>query len=75
MDFSNSGIFIDKAGFHINMKPSRAWAPKEKMTIVTTPITKAHSHSIIGATLSIEVVKRNICILKEPPKKKKEYLM
>jgi hypothetical protein len=41
MDFSRNCIFIDEAGFDINMRANRAWAPRGQMAVTTTPTTKA----------------------------------
>ena len=71
MDFFKNCIFIDESGFDINMKSSRAWAPKGKDAIVTRPLTKAPSHSVIGAISSVGVVNLSIRVPKMPPKIRK----
>ncbi|KAG1450618.1 hypothetical protein G6F46_010751 [Rhizopus delemar] len=54
MDFSRNCIFIDEAGFDINMRASREWAPGGQMAITTTT-TKALSHTILSAISSVGV--------------------
>ncbi|KAG1494377.1 hypothetical protein G6F53_012586 [Rhizopus delemar] len=71
MDFSRNCIFIDEAGFDINMRASRAWAPRGQMAVTTTPTTKASSHTILGAISSVGVVNLSIRIPKQPPKVRK----
>ncbi|KAG1451932.1 hypothetical protein G6F46_010114 [Rhizopus delemar] len=68
MDFSRNCIFIDEAGFDINMRASRAWAPREQMAVTTTPTTKALSHTVLGALSSVGVVNLSIRVPKQPPK-------
>ncbi|GAA5811561.1 hypothetical protein MFLAVUS_004999 [Mucor flavus] len=59
------------SGFDINMRSSRAWAPKGKEAVVLRPLTKAPSHSIIGAISSIGVINLSIRVPKAPPKIRK----
>jgi hypothetical protein len=44
-------VFIDESGFNINMRPATARSARGTPAIVTTPTTKAVSHSVLGATL------------------------
>lgn len=71
MDFSKNCIFIDEAGFDINMKPSRAWAPRGQMAVTTSPTTRAPSHTIIGAISTVGVINLSIRVPKQPPKVRK----
>lgn len=71
MDFSKNCVFIDEAGFDINLKPSRAWAPRGQMAVTTTPTTKAPSHTILGAISSVGVINLSIRVPKQPPKVRK----
>jgi hypothetical protein len=57
MYFSKNCVFIDEAGFDINLKPSRAWAPRGQMARTTTPTTKTYSHTILGATVASKTVR------------------
>ncbi|KAG1047376.1 hypothetical protein G6F43_010174 [Rhizopus delemar] len=68
MDFSKNCIFIDEAGFDLNMKPSRAWAPRGQMTVTISPTTRAPSHTIIGAISTVGVINLSIRVPKQPPK-------
>ncbi|KAG0937129.1 hypothetical protein G6F57_011477 [Rhizopus arrhizus] len=40
---TESSVFIDEAGFHINMKANRAWDPRGQMIVVTT-LRQKHLH-------------------------------
>ncbi|CEP19424.1 hypothetical protein [Parasitella parasitica] len=71
MDFSRNCIFIDEAGFDINMKPSRAWAPRGQMAVTTIPTARAPSHTIIGAISTVGVINLSIRLPKQPPKIRK----
>lgn len=77
MDFSRNCIFIDEAGFDINMKPSRAWAPRGQMAVTTIPTARAPSHTIIGAISTVGVINLSIRLPKQPPKIRKvcDYLV
>lgn len=71
MDFSKNCVFIDEASFHINMKASRAWAPRGQIAVVTNPTTKAPTHTITGAISSVDVVNLSIRVPKQQPKVRK----
>jgi hypothetical protein len=71
MDFTKNCVFIDESGFDINLKPSRAWAPKGKDAIVERPKTRAISHSIIGCISAVGVINVNIRVPSSPPKIRK----
>lgn len=60
MDFTKNCVFIDESGFHINMRRSRAWSKKGTEAIVPIDMTKAPSHSVIGAISARGVV--NMCL-------------
>lgn len=75
MDFSKNCVFIDEADFHINMKASRAWASREQMAVVTTPTTKAPTHTIIGAISSVGVINLSIRVPKQQPKVRKMWYL
>jgi hypothetical protein len=64
-------VFIDEAGFHINMKRRWAWSRQGKKTIVKTPVTKAPSHTIIGAISTLGVIQVSLRKPLPPPPKKK----
>jgi hypothetical protein len=71
LDFINNCVFIDEAGFHTNMKRTRAWSRKGEKAIVKTPVTRAPSHTIIGAISTLGVVQVSLRKpLPAPPKKK-----
>ncbi|GAA5814508.1 hypothetical protein MFLAVUS_008005 [Mucor flavus] len=71
MDFLNNCVFIDESGFSINLKSSRAWAPRGESAVVTTPLTKAPTHSIIEAISTVGVVNLSIRIPPTPSKIRK----
>jgi hypothetical protein len=56
MDYIKNCVFIDKAGFHINLKRNWAWSRVGTKAVVTVPLTKAPSHSIIDTISSLFVV-------------------
>jgi hypothetical protein len=68
MDFSRNCIFIDEAGFDINMRAGRAWAPRGQMTVTTASTTKAPSHTILDAISSVGEVNLSIRVPKQPRK-------
>ncbi|KAI8969389.1 hypothetical protein BDB01DRAFT_856051 [Pilobolus umbonatus] len=71
MDFMRNCIFIDEAGFHINMKRSQGWAKKRETPVVVTPTTRAISTTIIGAICSAGVVNLSLRKPKAPSRSKK----
>lgn len=71
MEFHKNYMFIDGAGFNINLDSSRGWTPKGNMVVVTTPLTKAPSNSIIGAISSVGVVNLSTRVPKAPLKIRK----
>ncbi|EIE81429.1 hypothetical protein RO3G_06134 [Rhizopus delemar RA 99-880] len=52
MNYLENRVFVDESAFNINMRPSSGWAEKGKPAIVTSPSTKAVSHTILGAISS-----------------------
>ncbi|KAG0764254.1 hypothetical protein G6F57_001535 [Rhizopus arrhizus] len=62
------GLMRDDSDFHINMKASRAWASRGQMAVVTTPTTKAPTHTIIDAISSVGVINLSIRVPKQQPK-------
>lgn len=71
MDFFTNCVLIDRVDFHINMKASRAWAPRGQMANAIIPTIKTPTHTIIGAILSIHVVNLSIRVPKQQPKARK----
>lgn len=49
MNFLTNCVFVDESGFNINMRSVTARSTRGKPAIVTTPITKVVSHSVLGA--------------------------
>jgi transposase len=68
VDFTKNYIFIDEAGFHINLRNNWARADTGTLVIVKTTKTKAPSHMIIGAIYASSVI--HVAIKKLPPKKR-----
>lgn len=69
VDFTKNCVFIDEAGFHINLRNNWARADIEIPAIVKTTKTKTPSHTIIGAIHASSVI--HVAIKKPPPKKEK----
>ena len=42
-------MWYDESAFNINMRPSGGWSEKGTPAIVTTPSTRAISHTVLGA--------------------------
>ncbi|CEP13721.1 hypothetical protein [Parasitella parasitica] len=49
LDFTKNCVFIDEAGFHINMRNNWARSKKGSPAIVKRPKTRAITHTVIGA--------------------------
>jgi hypothetical protein len=69
LDFDKNCVFIDEAGFNINMRNN--WA---RLTIVTPAVvevknTRSPSHTIIGAIHSSSVI--HVAMKKPPPRREK----
>jgi transposase len=56
IDYESNCVFIDEAGFHINMKRSMAWSKKGERANVETPSTRGKTTTIIGAISPYGVV-------------------
>jgi hypothetical protein len=67
LDFTKNCIFIDEAGFHINMRNNWARSKSGSSAIVKQPKNRAQSHTIIGAIHSSSIV--HVVIRKSPPRK------
>lgn len=65
MDYLQNCVFVDEAGFNINMRSPHARPVRGTPAIVETPTTRAISHTILGAISAIGV----ICVeIREPLK-------
>ncbi|KAI5950228.1 hypothetical protein KGF54_005185, partial [Candida jiufengensis] len=53
-------VFIDEAGFNINLHRSSGWAEKGKTPVVVTPSTRAVNRSVLGAVCFDGVVKLSL---------------
>lgn len=69
LDFTKNCVFIDEAGFNINMRNNWARSAVGTRAIVTIPKTRAPSHSVIGAIHSSNVL--HIVLKKTTSKKTK----
>ncbi|EIE85106.1 hypothetical protein RO3G_09816 [Rhizopus delemar RA 99-880] len=49
MNYLGNCVFVDESAFNINMRPSGGWSEKGTPAIVTTPSTRAISHTVLGA--------------------------
>ncbi|KAG1050346.1 hypothetical protein G6F43_007369 [Rhizopus delemar] len=67
VDFTNDYIFIDEAGFHINLR-NNCKADTGTPVVVKTTKTKTPSYTIIGAIHASSII--HVAIKKPPPKKR-----
>ncbi|KAI9267290.1 hypothetical protein EDC94DRAFT_495331, partial [Helicostylum pulchrum] len=56
MDYLANCVFVDEAGFNINMRGPTARSAKGTPAVVVTPTTRAISHTILGAVSASGVV-------------------
>lgn len=70
LDYTKNCVFIDEAGFNINMRNNWARSASETPAVVKIPKTRAISHTIIGAIHSTSVL--HILLKKPPPKAETE---
>jgi hypothetical protein len=67
LDFTRNCVFIDEAGFHVNMRFNYARSAAGTRARVKTEKTRSPSHTIIGAIHSGSVL---LVQLRKPPSKK-----
>lgn len=67
VNFTNDYIFIDEAGFHINLR-NNCKADTGTPVIVKITKTKTPSYTIIGAIHASSII--HVAIKKPPPKKR-----
>ncbi|EIE76173.1 hypothetical protein RO3G_00879 [Rhizopus delemar RA 99-880] len=60
MDFNSNCVLIDESAFDINMRPPTARSARGTPVIITTPTTRAISHTILGAICPMGVVNMEI---------------
>ena len=70
LDYTENCVFIDKAGFHINMRSNWARSKSGSIAVVKQPKTKSPSHTVIGAIHSSAVM--HVVMKKPPPRKETE---
>lgn len=56
MNFFTNCVFIDEAGFHINLRRMMGWSVKGATPIESVATTRAVSHTILGAIWAAGVV-------------------
>ncbi|KAG1626021.1 hypothetical protein G6F44_012543 [Rhizopus delemar] len=56
LHFMNNCVFLDEAGFDVNMRRSRGWAQRGKPAIEETTSARGVSHTVIGAISAYGVV-------------------
>jgi hypothetical protein len=66
LDYAKNCVFIDEAGFNINMRNNWARSASGTPAVVTIPKTRTPSRTIIGATHSSSIIH---VVLKKPPPK------
>lgn len=60
IEYLSNCVFIDEAGFNINMKRSGAWAPRGNTPVVKTPSTRAENLTILGAICTHGIVQLSL---------------
>ncbi|KAG1046937.1 hypothetical protein G6F43_010595 [Rhizopus delemar] len=66
LSYTNNCVFIDEAGFRINVRKNWARSPAGACAVVKTAKTRVASHSVIGAVYSSTVIH---VVLKNPSHK------
>lgn len=56
MDYMQNCIFIDESAFDINMRPSFGRSIRNTPAVAEAPVTRAETHTILGAISTIGVV-------------------
>ena len=72
MNFLTNCVFLDESAFDINMKRSRAWSKKGTRAIVTRPVTRANTTSILGAISTEGLITIGVKKLRPAKKRKAE---
>lgn len=73
MNYLQNCVFVDEAGFNINMRSPNARSIRGTPAIVETPTTRAITHTILGAITANDIIAIEI---REPPQNlKKRKLM
>ncbi|KAG1049283.1 hypothetical protein G6F43_008382 [Rhizopus delemar] len=72
LHFMKNCVFLDEAGFDVNMRRSRGWAQRGKPAIEETTSARGVSHTVIGAISAYGVV--NVS-LREPGNVKKRRVV
>lgn len=68
MDYLENRVFVDEAGFNINMRSLNARFIRNTQSIIKTPTTRVIIHTILGAMTTYNVISIEI---REPFKPKK----
>jgi transposase len=56
VDFTKNCVFIDESGFHTNMRRNFAWSLVGSRPVVKTPVTRAVTHTVLGAITADTVI-------------------
>lgn len=70
MNFLTNCVFLDESAFDVNMKRSRAWSKKGTRAIVTRPITRTTTTTILGAISAAGLI--TVGVKKPKPAKEKD---
>ncbi|KAG1446093.1 hypothetical protein G6F55_011686 [Rhizopus delemar] len=70
LDYTKNCVFIDEAGFHINMRNNWARSKSGSSAIVKQAKTRSPSHAVIGAIHSSTIMQ--VVMRKPPPRKETE---
>lgn len=70
--FMQNCVFLDEAGFDINMHRSKAWSRRGTQAIIESPSARGVSNTVIGAVSSFGVVNMSV---REPGNVKKRRVV
>jgi hypothetical protein len=68
MNYLTNCVFVDEAGFNINMRSLNTRSIRDTPAVVETPTTRAITHTILGVITAQDVISLEI---REPLKPKK----
>ena len=70
MNILTNCLFLDESAFHINIKRTRAWSTVGTPAVVTVPITRSKTTTVLGAISASGLIKVSVRIFR-PNKKRK----
>ncbi|KAG1058139.1 hypothetical protein G6F43_000083 [Rhizopus delemar] len=69
LDFITNCVFLNESAFHVNLKRGMVWSKKRTPAIVTVPMTKAKTTSILGAISATDLINVSLRVPKRIKKK------